>query len=82
MIEIIYRLESYVVNTLIEGETLDVQYSRTPIEALTRDDIVFMLWMKTGVLYEFAARAGAMIGLNSCDENHPYVSALSRFASQ
>lgn len=82
VIEIIYNLESYVVNTLIEGETLDVQYSRTPIEDLTRDDIVYMLWMKTGVLYEFAARAGAMIGLNVSDQNHPYVSALSRFASQ
>jgi len=82
MIDIIYHLESYVVNTLIEGETLDVQYSRTPIEQLTKDDIVFMLWMKTGVLYEFAARAGAMIGMNNSDEKHPYVLALTRFASQ
>lgn len=82
IIDIIYHLESYVVNTLIEGETLDVQYSRTPIEQLTKDDIVFMLWMKTGVLYEFAARAGAMIGLGNSDADHPYVSALSRFASR
>ena len=82
IVDIIYHLESYVVNTLIEGETLDVQYSRTPIEALTKDDIVYMLWMKTGVLYEFAARTGAMIGLNNSDENHPYVLALSQFASQ
>ena len=82
MIDIIYRLESYVVNTLIEGETLDVQYASTPIEQLTTDDIVHMLWMKTGVLYEFAARSGAMIGLNNSDPNHPYVAALSRFASQ
>lgn len=82
MLDIIYHLESYVVNKLIEGETLDVQYSRTPIDVLTKEDIVFMLWMKTGVLYEFAARAGAMIGLNCSDENHPYVAALSRFASQ
>lgn len=82
IIDIIYHLESYVVNKLIEGETLDVQYSRAPIESLTKEDIVFMLWMKTGVLYEFAARAGAMIGLNNSDEDHPYVSALSRFASQ
>ncbi|MCE5198853.1 MAG: polyprenyl synthetase family protein [Armatimonadota bacterium] len=81
VLEIIYNLESYVVNTLIEGETLDVQYSRTPIEQLTREDIVHMLWMKTGVLYEFAARAGAMIGLDTPDMNHPYVSALTRFAS-
>ena len=82
MIDIIYHLESYVVNTLIEGETLDVQYSRTPIEQLTKDDIVYMLWMKTGVLYEFAARTGAMIGLNSSKADHPYVLALSKFASQ
>ena len=71
VIDIIYHLESYVVNTLIEGETLDVQYARTPIEQLTRDDIVHMLWMKTGVLYEFAARAGAMLGLNTSDAEHP-----------
>jgi len=32
-------------------------------------------------LYEFAARAGAMLGLNNSDPNHPYVAALSRFAS-
>ena len=82
MIDIIYHLESYVVNTLIEGETLDVQYSRTPIESLTMDDIVYMLWMKTGVLYEFSARAGAMIGLGSSNAEHPYVLALSKFASQ
>lgn len=82
VLDVIYHLESYVVNTLIEGETLDVQYSRTPIEQLTRDDIVHMLWMKTGVLYEFAARAGAMIGLNCSDPAQPYVTALSRFASK
>lgn len=82
MIDVIYHLESYVVNTLIEGETLDVQYSRKPIEELSRDDIVYMLWMKTGVLYEFAARVGAMIGLNDSNPDHPYVAALSRFASQ
>lgn len=81
VLDVIYRLESYVVNTLIEGETLDVQYSRTPIEALSREDIVRMLWMKTGVLYEFAARAGAMLGLGDSDPNHPYTSALSKFAS-
>jgi geranylgeranyl diphosphate synthase type I len=81
VLDVIYHLESYVVNTLIEGETLDVQYARTPIEELSREDIVRMLWMKTGVLYEFAARSGAMLGLNTTDSNHPCVAALSRFAS-
>ncbi|MCX8053818.1 MAG: polyprenyl synthetase family protein [Armatimonadetes bacterium] len=82
VLDVIYHLESYVVNTLIEGETLDVQYARTPVEKLTCDDIVRMLWMKTGVLYEFAARAGAMLGLNTSDLTHPWVAALSRFASK
>jgi len=81
VLDVIHFLETNVVNTLIEGETLDVQYSRTPVEQLTRDDIVRMLWMKTGMLYEFAARAGAMLGLSTTDANHPYVTALSRFAS-
>ncbi len=82
VINIIYHLESYVVNTLIEGELLDVQYAGTPIEKLDRDNIVRMLWMKTGVLYQFAARAGAMLGLGKPDVEHPYVQALSQFASQ
>ncbi len=82
VLDLIYYLESYIVNTLIEGETLDVQYARTPIEQLTRDDIVRMLWMKTGVLYEFAARAGAMLGLNTTDADHPFVAGLSKFASR
>jgi len=81
VIEVIYHLESYVVNTLIEGETLDVQYSRTPIEQLTEEDIIYMLWMKTGVLYEFAATAGAMLGLQCSDREHPHVRALAHFAS-
>ena len=82
VIDIIYYLESHVVNTLIEGETLDVQYARMPIEKLSSEDIVHMLWMKTGVLYEFAARAGAMLGLNSSDDSDQRVAALSRFASR
>jgi geranylgeranyl diphosphate synthase type I len=82
VLEVVYELESRIVNTLIEGETLDVQYARTPIEQLTREDIVHMLWMKTGVLYEFAAKAGAMLGLGTHDEKHPYVAALAQFASK
>lgn len=82
VLDLIYYLESHVVNKLIEGETLDVQYAYTPIEELTREDIVRMLWMKTGVLYEFSSRAGAMLGLGTSDPAHPYVAALSRFASQ
>jgi len=82
VLDIVHHLETYVVGTLIEGEILDVQYSRTPVEQLTQDDIVRMLWMKTGALYEFAAKAGAMLGLNASDAQHPWVAALSRFAGR
>ncbi|MGC8861175.1 MAG: polyprenyl synthetase family protein [Armatimonadota bacterium] len=82
VLDVIHYLETRVVNTLIEGEILDVQYSQMPVEQLTQDDIVRMLWMKTGVLYEFAAGAGAMLGLNTSDPEHPWVAALSRFAGR
>ncbi|MDH7601443.1 MAG: polyprenyl synthetase family protein, partial [Armatimonadota bacterium] len=81
VLDVIYHLESYVVNTLLEGEILDVQYSFRAIEELTEQDIMRMLWMKTGALYEFAARTGAMLGLNTRSSEHPWVASLSRFAS-
>ena len=41
-----------------------------------------MLEGKTGALYEFAAQAGAMIGLETDDSNHPLVQALTRFSTK
>lgn len=82
VLDVIYTLESRVVNTLIEGEMLDVQYAAVPVDKLSQDDVTRMLWMKTGVLYEFAAQAGAMLGLNTSDQRHPWVQALARFASR
>lgn len=79
---IINELESRVVNTLIEGETLDVQFAKRPIEKITPDEILRMLWAKTGALYEFAARSGAMIGVGTANKQHPTVSALAGFAGQ
>ncbi|MGQ9454559.1 MAG: polyprenyl synthetase family protein [Armatimonadota bacterium] len=82
VLDIIYYLESNVVNTLIEGEILDVQYSCMPPEKISEDEILQMLWMKTGALYEFSARTGAMLGLNTRNAEHTWVSALSRFAGK
>lgn len=79
---IINEMETRVVNTLLEGELLDVQFSRAGTADLTREAVLKMLWMKTGALYEFCARAGAMIGLNTADTHHPTVSALANFASE
>ncbi|MGA2966247.1 MAG: polyprenyl synthetase family protein, partial [Terriglobales bacterium] len=80
--KIVYLLESQAVPDLIQGETLDVQYERVDIERLSEDEIVTMLWLKTGALYEFAAKAGAMLGLNCPDPENGIVQALANFASK
>ena len=73
-------LASQVTPLLVEGETLDVQYSGEAL-ALTEAAIVDMLWKKTGALYEFAGRAGAAIALNDADAGLPAARAIASFCS-
>ncbi len=79
---LIRDLEMRVQSTLIEGQMLDIQYSKLPIDSLSQEQILSMLWKKTGVLYEFAGKAGAMLGLNTSDPDHQLVQAISSFASK
>jgi geranylgeranyl diphosphate synthase type I len=74
--------EMRVQSMLIEGQVLDIQYSKLPIDSLSQDRILDMLWKKTGVLYEFSGKAGAMLGLNTSDPDHWLVKAISSFASR
>ena len=76
------HLFGHVQNTLVEGEMLDIQYTKLPISELDIDLIIDMLGKKTGVLYQFAALAGAMIGLNVSDSDHSTVRTLSEFAAK
>ncbi len=78
---LINELDTRVLCTLVEGEMLDVQYSRVPIEQLTVEQIETMLWKKTGALYEFCGTTGACIGLNTPNLKHPMAEALARFCS-
>lgn len=78
---LIHEIDTRVLCTLVEGEVLDVQYSREPIATLTTEMIEDMLWKKTGALYEFAGASGAAIGLNNPDLNHPLVRTLEKFTS-
>jgi len=78
---LINELDTRVLCTLVEGEVLDVQYSKEPIGNLSSEQIEDMLWKKTGALYEFAGASGAAIGLNTPDLNHPLVKTLERFTS-
>ncbi len=67
---------------LIEGQALDIQYSREPVDSLSEKQILNVIWKKTGVLYEFAGKAGAMLGLNTLDTEHPFVKAISSFTGK
>lgn len=80
-LQLILDLEVDVQCALIEGEALDVQYSKLPVSHLTEEMILDMLWKKTGALYQFAGKAGAMIGIDQPNARHPYVEALATFAS-
>jgi len=71
-----------VRSTLIDGQMMDVQFPRLPVDSLEQDAIEEMLYRKTGALYEFAGRAGAMIGLGVSDPDHPQVRALAAFAGR
>lgn len=84
ILKIIKHLQSYVLGKLIYGEVLDVQYGMRDlreIEGIDEAGIVEMLWLKTGVLYEFAGMAGALIGKNTCDFDDPEVQAVTKFTS-
>jgi geranylgeranyl diphosphate synthase type I len=41
-----------------------------------------MLWRKTGALYEFAGKAGAMIGIGTKDETNELVKSISQFTGR
>ncbi len=78
-LELIDDLDTKVLNTLVEGEVLDIQFAQRDIESLTPEMIEDMLWRKTGALYEFCGRAGAMIGVGEMED--PKIDAVSRFSA-
>lgn len=76
------ELFSRVQTTLVDGEALDILYADMPIEKLNAEQVVDMLWKKTGVLYEFAGRAGAAVGLRQPDIQHPDVERIAQFTGK
>ena len=77
VLALIRDLEGYVTLSLSAGEARDVFFETRPIGEIGIDDIVEMLRQKTAVLYEFAGRAGAMIGLDTKDRNHRLVKLIA-----
>ncbi len=80
MIALINDLAFSVGPTLVGGETLDLQYSNFDVEHVGEEAILDMIRKKTGALYEFSGRAGAMVGINQYDLNSPIVRSLSQYA--
>ncbi len=78
--DLIKRLEVDVTNGLVEGEALDVLFARRPINELTEAEVLRMLELKTGVLYEYAGIAGASIGLGKTVNDNGLIAAVGRFA--
>ncbi|MEK7399018.1 MAG: polyprenyl synthetase family protein [Candidatus Poribacteria bacterium] len=79
---LISDFEMRVQGELIEGQVMDIQYSKEPIKNLSEDQIMQVMWKKTGVLYEFSGKAGAMLGLDTLDTEHPFVKAILSFTGK
>jgi geranylgeranyl diphosphate synthase type I len=78
--DLIRLLTTRVTNRLLEGEALDILFARQKIADLSEAAVLNMLELKTGVLYEYAAMAGAAIGLKQTVEENPVIQSLGKFA--
>lgn len=81
-LNLIHELFWRVQSLLMEGEVCDVELAKMPIDAVTETAVLEMLKKKTGVLYEFAGRAGAAIGLKEPNLLHPQVAQVAAFTGQ
>ena len=74
------RLQQLANCDLISGEALDVEFSIRGFADIDSQEIITMLWLKTGALLQFCTEAGAMIALKTANFKHPAVKSLSDFA--
>jgi geranylgeranyl diphosphate synthase type I len=81
VLKLVARMSGTLTPRLLEGEMLDVQYSEMPPDSLSETDILHMLSSKTAALLEYAAWAGASIGLNGADDAEGLAERLAKFAS-
>jgi geranylgeranyl diphosphate synthase type I len=80
VLDLIRRMEADLTNGLVEGEALDVIYAKRELGELTEAEVLRMLELKTGVLYEYAAIAGAAIGLGQTAAEQSLIRSMGRFA--
>jgi geranylgeranyl diphosphate synthase type I len=80
-LHLITLLQVNVLRTLVEGEMLDVEFGLSAdVQQFSDEQILDMLWKKTGILYEYCGLAGALIGKNVLEYDQQ-VEALKDFCS-
>ncbi len=77
-------MEGECLAAVLEGEALDTRAglisSGADFSAGSFSETLEIMEKKTGMLFSFAARAGAMLGLNTDDTTRPEVTAVGNFA--
>lgn len=82
VLTLIRELENEVMIPVMGGQTKDILFEEMEISAINVDDIVRMLGEKTGALYGYCGKAGAMIGLRTSDRNDGIVRSISELCRE
>lgn len=78
ILAIIDRLNSHLTPKLIHGEAVDVEFEYRPPQGI--GEVFTMMENKTGILLEFCAQAGTLIGMNESDFDLKEVQNAGTFA--
>lgn len=86
VIAVTEMLENECLSGVLDGEALDtraglIKDTSLPFSTGTLEESLEIMLKKTGVLFSFAARAGAMLGLDTDNRDDSRVVALGEFAS-
>ena len=79
---ILDRMINRLYPRLLSGEAIDVEFEHREIDDISEEEILNMLRWKTGVLLQFAAETGAIIGLNTANFRLESVKTAGEFALQ
>jgi geranylgeranyl diphosphate synthase, type I len=77
---ILDRMINYLYPRLLSGEAIDVEFEHRDLNNISEEEILQMLKWKTGVLLQFAAETGALIGLNTANYRLDSVKLAGKFA--
>ena len=81
-LSILDRMINHLYPRLLSGEAIDVEFEHRELVDISEEEILTMLKWKTGVLLQFAAETGAVIGHNSSNYRLDSVKAVGEFAME